>query len=157
MSGGEAGHVLLCWLEEQFAVDELAAAAAAPGPWHPNAEHDEVLAVDDIPVAEGFALSNRQLRATVEHIVLWNPSRVVAEVDAKRRMLAVHAPEPAGGSARTPGTLQCRHCTALCHSRSGLNCEAPDAPWPCTSVLMLTLPYGNRPGFDPQWAIDAVD
>jgi hypothetical protein len=49
---------------------ERLAGLASPGPWRPNAEHDEVLAGDDETVCDGFALSNNQLRNTVDHIVL---------------------------------------------------------------------------------------
>jgi hypothetical protein len=75
------------WLRKQLDEDEQAAVAASPGPWKTNAEHDEIHAVDGITVAEGFALSSNQLRATVDHIVRWDPARVLAEVDAKRRLI----------------------------------------------------------------------
>ncbi|MFE4658155.1 DUF6221 family protein [Streptomyces hydrogenans] len=59
---------------------------ASPGPWRPDEEHDEVLAVDGIVVAEGFALSGRQLRATVDHIAHHHPVRVLADIDAKEEL-----------------------------------------------------------------------
>lgn len=77
----------VAWVRAQLDATEAAAKAASPGPWHLNAEHDEVLAVDDIEVAEIFALSNRQLRATAEHIVLHDPAAVLADVEAKRAIL----------------------------------------------------------------------
>lgn len=61
-----------------------------PGPWHPNAEHDEVLAVDDIVVCDGFALSNRQLRATVDHIVMHDPRSVGRRCAADREIVALY-------------------------------------------------------------------
>jgi hypothetical protein len=67
--------------------DEAAAQAASPGPWHVSAESDEVLAADGITVADGFALSGRQLRATTEHIARHDPARVLREVEAKRAIL----------------------------------------------------------------------
>jgi hypothetical protein len=143
---------LATWLRAQLDEDERIALAASPGPWKPNAEHDEVLAVDDERVADGFALSGNQLRATVDHIVCWDPARVLAEVDAKRRVLDLHAP-----FTDYAGRIRCEHCTELCHSRSGLGCEDPaDAIHPCRTVLLLSLPYGDRPGFDPRWALAAV-
>jgi hypothetical protein len=56
---------------------ERLAELAAPGPWRPNAEHDEVLAVDDETVCDGFALSNNQLRNTVDHIVANDPDSIL--------------------------------------------------------------------------------
>jgi hypothetical protein len=67
------------------------ALAASPGPWHPNAEHDEVVAVDDITVCDGFALSGNQLRATVDHIVEVDPAWVLERyVPAIRKVIARH-------------------------------------------------------------------
>lgn len=78
---------MVTWLRQQLDHYEELASGASPGPWHLNAEHDEVLAVDDITVAEGFALSGRQLRATTEHIALHDPTGVLADIEAKRDML----------------------------------------------------------------------
>ena len=82
---------LVQWLGQQIDDDERIARAASPGPWRANAEHDEVLAVDEITVAEGFALSGGQLRATVDHIAEHDPARVLREIDAKRQALAQYA------------------------------------------------------------------
>ncbi|MFF5421815.1 DUF6221 family protein [Streptomyces misionensis] len=79
---------LVQFLRARLDEDADLALAASPGPWHPDEEHDEVLAVDDIVVAEGFALSGRQLRATVDHIARHDPARVLAEVESKRLILA---------------------------------------------------------------------
>jgi hypothetical protein len=81
---------LVTWLLAQVGRDEMEALAASPSPWRPNAEHDQVIAVDNIDVCDGFALSNNQLRATVDHIVAWDPTRVLAECAAKRRIIAIH-------------------------------------------------------------------
>lgn len=67
--------------------DEALARAASPGPWHANAEHDEVWAVDDIEVCTGFALSNNQLRNTVDYIVEFDPKRSLRQAEAIRRAI----------------------------------------------------------------------
>ena len=67
---------------------EAEALAASPGPWHLSAEDDEVLAVDDITVADVFALSGNQQRATARHIARHDPARVIREVQAGRKILA---------------------------------------------------------------------
>ncbi|MFG3311847.1 DUF6221 family protein [Streptomyces albidoflavus] len=82
---------LIAFLRARLDEDEAVARAASPGPWRPDEEGDEVLAVDGIVVAEGFALSGRQLRATVDHIARHDPARVLAEVEAKRRIVQAHA------------------------------------------------------------------
>jgi hypothetical protein len=91
------------------------------------------------------------------HIVNWDPARVLAEVAAKRRILDLHEPVPSGysegrwSSGSQHGELQCSHCAGLCHSGSGLNCENPDAPWPCPTVRILVQPYAGRPGWQESW------
>jgi len=80
-----------------------------------------------------------------------------AEIDAKRRILELHAPEASTNWVNgeyvpgEPTGLQCVHCARLCHSTSGLSCESPDAPWPCPTVLLLALPYADRPGYLEEW------
>lgn len=66
---------------------EATALAASPGPWMPNAEHDEVLAADEITAFEGFALSGYQLRATVDHAVLNDPTAVIRMCQAHRKIV----------------------------------------------------------------------
>ncbi|WTW93642.1 DUF6221 family protein [Streptomycetaceae bacterium NBC_01309] len=78
---------LVAFLRARLKDDEDGALLAAPWPWHLNAEADEVIAVDDIQVAEVFALSNNQLRNTAAHIARHDPQRVLAEVAAKRAMI----------------------------------------------------------------------
>jgi hypothetical protein len=79
------------FLRARYAERRALAEAASPGPWHANAEHDEVLAVDGITVAEGFALSGRQLRATVDHIAANDPDDVLADCDAKLAIVTRHS------------------------------------------------------------------
>lgn len=71
------------FLRARYAEQRELALVASPGPWQPDDEHDEVIAVDGITVAEGFALSGRQLRATVDHIAAHNPAAVLDDLDAK--------------------------------------------------------------------------
>lgn len=78
---------LVAWLTAQLDADEAAALLCPPWPWRLNAEHDTVLADDDIEVAEVFALSNNQLRNTAAHIALHNPARVLRGIAAKRALI----------------------------------------------------------------------
>lgn len=75
------------FLRARIAERRALAVAASPGPWHANEEHDEVVAVDGITVADGFALSGRQLRATVDHIAANDPEAVIADCDAKLALI----------------------------------------------------------------------
>jgi len=117
---------------------ERLAREASPGPWKPNAEHDEVLAVDDITVADGFALSGNQLRATVEHIALHDPATVLADVAAKRRILDLHVLSVLDGDT---------YC-ALCHMDDGLIYGPGGA---CETVRALAQAYAGWDGWREEW------
>jgi hypothetical protein len=78
---------LIAFYAARLDEDERDALAASPGPWSANAEHDEIHSNDGIPVAEGFALSGRQLRATVDHIVRHDPDRVLRRVKSGRELI----------------------------------------------------------------------
>lgn len=74
-----------------------------------------------------------------EHIARHDPARVLAEVDAKRRILDEHAPE------KHPTGMRCSVCA-----------EGPyyDATWydaPCPTVRLIALPYAGRPGYRDEW------
>lgn len=75
------------FLRARYAERRALAEAASPGPWHADEEVDEVVAVDGITVADGFALSGRQLRATVQHIAANDPNDVIADCDAKLALI----------------------------------------------------------------------
>jgi hypothetical protein len=62
------------------------------------------------------------------HVEAWEPARVLREIDAKRRLLALHTE---GASE-----LFCAHCE-----------HEP----PCPTLRLLALPYANRPGYREEW------
>lgn len=77
------------------------------------------------------------------HLVRWSPHRVLAECDAKRRIVELHGP------VDKYDTDSCRECSdsgwAGCvdgHSR---------VPLPCPTLRLLALLYGDRPGYRPEW------
>lgn len=124
---------LISWLRQQLDTDEQLALAASPGPWRPNAEHDEVLAVDDVRVADGFALSGRQLRATVDHITTHDPARVLRQVQAHRAILDAYEAEDNG--ARYGGC--------------GDDCEWKALGY---AVKLLASIYSDRDGYREEWS-----
>ncbi|MEU1284924.1 DUF6221 family protein [Kitasatospora sp. NPDC005856] len=69
-----------------------------------------------------------------EHIVRHDPARVLAEVDAKRRIMAEHQwrREPDWPSGR-----QCRQCAT---------------EHPCSTLRLLVLSYATHPNYRPAWA-----
>jgi hypothetical protein len=73
------------------------------------------------------------------HIVRHDPARVLARVRANRRIIDVH--ESYGGYGE--------HCQT-CHQHDNL---AGD-PWPCETLRLLAAPYGEHPGYRPEWRPD---
>lgn len=134
---------ILDFIHARLADDERLALAASPGPWHPNDEHTEVLAVDDIVVADGFALSNRQLSATVDHIIDNDPPSVLRRGELVRAMLA-HA-EAAGQFERE---VKVRH-------GGWTNEELDQDPIPVVDVRMhrdIAAYWNWHPDYRPEWA-----
>lgn len=148
---------LVQFLRDRLDEDDELAATASPGPWHVDAEADEVLAVDDIVVAEGFALSGQQLRATTRHIARHDPARVFREVEAKRQLLA--------------DVLADQHfrneedhwysCAALTDDQGDPLCfDDTRAPGPCDCgrddrvarrLRLLAVPYADHPDYREDW------
>ncbi|MFI7691757.1 DUF6221 family protein [Nonomuraea sp. NPDC049655] len=138
---------LAAFIRARLDEDEQEALAASPGPWRANAEHDEVLAVDGETVADGFALSSEQLRATVRHIVRHDPARVLREIEAKRHLLHAHARE--------------HECLGL--TGHGEHSVVDGKPWefwenhytddlgPCFVLRCLALPYADHESFREEW------
>jgi hypothetical protein len=122
---------LAAFLRARLDEDGRDAAAASPGPWSVNAELDEVVAVDGITVAEGFALSGRQLRATTTHIARHDPARVLREVDAMRALL----------DARDEADKR-----ASCADFDGGVVTGLD-----DALRLLALPYSDHPEYQETW------
>jgi hypothetical protein len=68
---------------------------------------------------------------------VFDPARVLAECEAKRRIVAVH-------SIRAD---TCETCTEYHSQISG--CE--NEPWPCATIRALASVYADHPDFDPAW------
>lgn len=67
------------------------------------------------------------------HSAMHGPVRVLAEVEAKRRIIAAHErrPMPKGEGA------DCAHCWG--------------AVWPCPTLRLLALPYADHRDYRQEW------
>jgi len=139
--------------DERMAV----ARAASPGPWHTNAEAHEVLAVDDILVADGFALSGPQTRATTQHIALNDPSYVLADITAKRAIV-----ERLVSTKHAVLEEDCWYtCAAATVERDGgETCDDNRNGGPCDCgrdarvegyLALLAQPFADHPDYDESW------
>jgi Family of unknown function (DUF6221) len=76
-----------------------------------------------------------------DHIALHDPVRVLREVDAKRKILALHHIETEsyldGDGIERPG----HHCW-----------ECDQREWPCPTLRALAAVWSDHPDYDPAWA-----
>jgi len=114
------------FLRARIAERRALAEAASPGPWHANEEHDEVVAADGITVADGFALSGRQLRATVDHIAANDPADVIADCDAKLALVDELEPPEEPREPETDAQLHARFAHPAWEYRTT---EGPRKQW----------------------------
>lgn len=75
------------------------------------------------------------------HIAYWDPARVLADIEAKRRLIDLHVND---GSATLPS---CAVCDVGSHS---CGCVGWDE-WPCETLKILVQPYSSRPDFNEDW------
>lgn len=68
----------------------------------------------------------------VEHIARHDPSRVLAEVEAKRKIIERHQPVRVG-------------------PRAGIDCFADGDLYPCDELRLLALPDADHPDYRPEW------
>ncbi|WP_278235224.1 DUF6221 family protein [Isoptericola sp. AK164] len=117
---------LAAFLYRRLDDDADAASEANAARWSPAGNAVE-FQIRSAPLQDGVAQSRLAAlnRANVWHIVNWAPPRVLAEVEAKRRIIRVCLDEPA-----VPEDLGLRR----------------------TQVLrLLSLPYAGHPHYRPEW------
>lgn len=145
----EAVNELVAFLHARLDEDELMARAATPKVADPRMEPGVWEHVGETRI-EGYLLTifpgGGHDEADAEHIARHDPARVLAEVEAKRRIVELHgrAVLRAGGGAQYFATQ------TVCRS-----CEPPQqllgAAWPCETLRLLALPYASHPAFKEEW------
>jgi uncharacterized protein DUF6221 len=144
---------LVAFLKARFDEDEqVGRAVVAVRPWLAVEEpdnpgwaiaHQASVLVDGKPILHinhEYATANE-----AEHIARWDPARVLAEVQAKRRIIDLHPADPPidepWSSVRT--IWSCPTCS-----------DADEGPqeWPCPTIRALALPYASCDGYRTEWA-----
>lgn len=89
------------------------------------------------------------------HIALFDPQWMLAEVESKRRIIDLHrlTVEKVSQSPFDPFTGERRAeefevSCALC----GWASTNPSSG--CETLLAMTIPYVDRPGYDPAWSLE---
>jgi len=119
-------------LDAQSAVAE----ASGGGVWDMDSD-GETCAVNDSSTGESVVYVEGGLTLEEgQHIALNDPAYVLADIAAKRQILAAHQREVLTSDGSMPD--ECYHC-----------CE----PWVCPTVRLLAAPFAQYPDFDPAWKL----
>ncbi|MEU2788994.1 DUF6221 family protein [Streptomyces sp. NPDC007100] len=134
---------LVQFLRDRLDEDEAVARAASPGPWTQVGIGDYGWAVSfNRPDYAGVETEDDdQGRADADHIARHDPARVLAEVEAKRRLLVVHAK-----SSSYDGCATCDAGNDSCGCLGGAHWE-----YPCDTMKLLALPYADHPDYHEEW------
>ena len=127
------------FLLARIAEDEAVARAASPAPWQFGA-------------AGSFAAGTVYdiTKANAEHMTRHDPARVLAECEAKRRIVEEHTPIPEAYPARSYPDGVVPLCCEICSGHG----EYPElGGWPCMTVKLLALPGADHPDSDPSWRV----
>ncbi len=78
-------------------------------------------------------------------LATWLLERVLAECDARRRIVELHQSEDVDG--RLPdGEEITLPCCVVCRDSNGMREEEP-----CQTLRLLALPYADSPGYREEW------
>lgn len=144
---------LIEWLRAQLDENERAALAASPGPWAIGFHDRED--PDDVPVSDALGraicdspddgVRGGHSAADAHHIATWDPTRVLAEVKAKRAIII----QQLNYAVEIDGEWGCG-CTYE-RIEAG-QCPEFDTPQSFPLLLALVGPYAGREGWD-EWSV----
>jgi hypothetical protein len=77
----------------------------------------------------------------ITHVEAWSPDRVLAECEAKRRIVDLHP---------VVGDDVCDTCVVGMRGYPAYPNSKPER-WPCGTLRALALGYADRPGYQQDW------
>ena len=134
---------LRTWLLEQIAEDERRASEPDDKQWRfeePTLSdgHRDTDAALRIGTRIVHCDDHGQLEAAeAEHAAAWDPARVLAECDAKRRIVELHTGE--------------HECSVYDHDGEIDHCQYVLGD--CSTLRLLALPYADRDGYREEWRL----
>ncbi|MFE6716823.1 DUF6221 family protein [Streptomyces albidoflavus] len=134
---------LIAFLQARLEHDEAVAREATPGPWRnaPTARHHDtvsgrpeeaVFGYDSFRVATTGEPAGRRALVNAEHIARHDPARVLAEVEAKRRIVRAHA----------------KWCEGRCEAKYPEGGFDAAHYW---SIKSLAATYADHPDYREEW------
>jgi len=155
-------QTLADFLLARIAEDEAAARAADPSPWQygdvesvaGGSLYDrDVMIASMLYDAEGEAAGVRRTRPTWQadangaHIARHDPARVLAECEAKRRIVEAHTPVD-----YSPLGMESPNACHICGIDAGMgDWEYAKDSYPCLTLRALALPYAGHPDYREGW------
>lgn len=127
--------------------EDEATATAAAGPHGASFQGRSFSLSFDKVIEDAYDMLGREID---EHITHWSPARVLAEVEAKRRILDEHSEFMDSPSFGKPleGKGICRRCCDI----EGSDWDGPPTQkYPCDTLRLLVLPYADHPSCHPSW------
>jgi hypothetical protein len=86
-----------------------------------------------------------RFRANARHIAANDPAHVLADITAKRAILAEHAIKDNGA-----GKPDSRYCWT-CYADRGYNADSSRYLAWCRTVRLLAVPFADHPDYDESW------
>lgn len=107
-------------------------------------------------IAECYPHEGGGLNAPAHHhMASWDPARVLAECDSKRRIIEMHKPESwMSWDDDAEVETEKQYCLR-CATGASCSCclEEKDQVWPCDTLKLLALPFAGRPGYRQAWML----
>lgn len=149
---------LTAFLRARLDEEEQTARECSPWPWDQIGNR----VIDASPpstelgigMAVGYSVARGPHAPDMAHIAHHDPARVLAEVDAKRRIIDEHAIVHrnigwiADGEEEYGEIPVCGRCVPK-HSHYSRRADVPE--WCCRTLRLLALPYADHPSFKEEW------
>lgn len=133
---------LAAWLNARLDEDYEIAYGAAPSPWKEGGGWDGTMSgARSVLDRHGEPTADCYYGGTYGHVLHFDPTRVLADIEAKRRVVELHAPRE---SKSEDGTMVCSSC-----GDQGC-CGHGETP-PCNTLRTLALSYRDHPEWSADW------
>lgn len=138
---------LVTWLRQQLDDDERVAREADPEPTAEDLEFGDWRSAWEDP----YDPVHPQGGPIATHIQMHKPARVLAEVDAKRRIMAIHNRRADVYPGDAGGTFD--NCCDGCGYEGICDDPVTENINDCPILRALALPYAGRPGCRDEWRL----
>jgi len=126
--------------------ETVARRAYSQGAWRSGSTYGMFVSVE---AQSWTVVSGEWERSDADHIALNDPAYILADIAAKRAILALHAPKDRQPWGIGNGWQEC----VVCFDPGTEAGEYTWETWPCPTLRALVQPYAEHPDFDPTWRV----